>query len=239
MHLEQVSEQILPQDRFEKIAHNYSSLFSEVFLEQGLDYKELQVSVLKAVQKRIPNFREVAILDVGIGDGSTSQAFLDAGCHKITGIDLNSEMLAETRKKYGNSIHLVRMSATRMAFGEKDFPIVITGTAIHNIPKNERKKFWSELLRISPDIFVMAEKIVDPDPEKHKKQYNSEVSAIKKIYGKMHNLPDAEKTWVEHYEYDERERLDLREILEYLGEEYDISIVFEMGMYKTVVANKK
>ncbi len=239
MHLEQFNGSTLPQDRFEKIAHNYASLFSEVFLEQGLDYQKLQRSVFEAVQKQVPNFRETAILDVGIGDGSTSQAFLEAGCQKVTGIDLNEEMLAEAREKHGNSIQLVRMNATNMAFRKQTFPVVIAGAAIHNIPREDRKKFWSELRRISPDIFVMAEKIVDPDSVKHKKQYDSEVSAIKKVYGEKYNLFDAEKVWVDHYEYDERERLELGEIQECLGEMYDISVVFEMGMYKTVVLKKK
>ena len=179
------------------------------------------------------------ILDIGVGDGSTSRAFIEAGCKKVVGIDLNPDMLESARENYGDKIELVRMDARKMGFAAGEFPIIITGTAIHNIPKDERADFWKEILRLSPEVFVSADKIADPDPEKHTAQYESETSAIRKAYGERHGLHEAEKTWLEHYEYDERERLELGEIEENLGGEYDIEVVFEMGMNKIIVAKKK
>lgn len=227
------------KDRFEKISNNYSELFVEVFIEQGLDYRKLQESVFENVSRLEENFREMPILDIGVGDGSTSQAFIEAGCRKVVGIDLNPDMLKDARAKLGEGIGLVQMDATKMGFVAGEFPIIITGTAIHNIPKGDRVAFWKEILRLSPEIFVSADKIVDPDPEKHAAQYESETSAIRKVYGERHGLHEAEKKWLEHYEYDERERLELREIEENLGSEYDVEVVFEMGMNKTIVAKKR
>jgi|GEM_PF-3595182 len=227
------------KDRFEKISSNYGELFTEVFSEQGLDYKKFQESVLENVKKLEPNFKELAILDVGIGDGETSEPFLKVGCKNVVGIDLNPEMLEAAREKFGDSIKLIKMDATKMEFKTGEFPIIITGAAIHNISKKDRENFWKELIRLSPEIFVSAEKIADPDSEKHLKYFNDEVKAIVKVYGEKHGLLEAEKEWIEHYADDERERLDLDEIKKNIGDKYDVEAVFEMGMYKTVVAKKK
>lgn len=227
------------QDRFQKISNNYGELFTEVFAEQGLDYKKFEESVFEQVKKNEPNFREISILDIGVGDGETSEPFLKAGCKRIVGIDLNQQMLDATKEKFGDSIKVILMDAMGLRFSTGEFPIIITGATIHNILKKDRIKFWKELLRLSPKLFASAEKIADPDPEKHKSYLQCEVEAIKKVYGERHNLLEAEKEWLDHYVYDEQERLELKEIEDSIGEEYSIDVVFEMGLYKTVVATKK
>ncbi len=228
------------KDRFEKISNDYGELFTEVFAEQGMNYDRLQRSVLETVAKTAPNFRDLPILDIGIGDGATSAAFVEAGSKNITGIDLNPEMLAATKDKFGETIRLREMNATDMsAFHTGDFPIIIAGAAIHNIPIPERGKFWKEILRLSPDTLVLAEKVKDPDPVKHQADYNREVAAIREVYGKRHGLKEAEEEWVRHYEYDEREALTMNEIKENIADQYDTSVVFEMGLYKMVLAIKK
>lgn len=243
MHKESMSDmsEMMPKDadRFKEISNNYGELFVEVFAEQGLDYKEFEKSVFENAERLQPNLQDTPVLDIGIGDGETSAFFLNAGCKKVVGIDLNPEMLKAAREKLGDLIQLVQMNATKLDFNTNDFPVIVTGASIHNISKEDRKLFWKELLRLSPNLFVSAEKIADPDPEKHKKQYDSEVNAIKKVYGERHGLLGAEKEWLDHYEYDERERLDMSEIFDNIGAEYDIEIAKETGMYKTIVAKKR
>jgi ubiquinone/menaquinone biosynthesis C-methylase UbiE len=227
-------------DRFKKIANNFGELFTEVFKEQGMDYVQFDKSVFDGVSKVEKDFKDLSILDVGIGDGISSAEFVNAGCKKITGIDLNQEMLDATRKKYGNRIRLFKMNAINMSqFKEREFDIIITGTSIHNILKDERTKFWKEILRLKPKIFVCAEKIKDSDPKKHEADYQKEIRAISKIYGEKYNLKEAEGEWIAHYEYDDREALSLSEIKEKIGDKYDISVVFEVGLFKTVLAVRK
>ncbi|EKE15997.1 MAG: hypothetical protein ACD_11C00057G0022 [uncultured bacterium] len=227
-------------DRFKKISNNYGELFSEVFAEQGLDYEALQQSVFENVSRIRPDFRDAAILDIGVGDGATSTAFVEAGCKNITGIDLNPTMLAAAREKLGENIKLSQADAIDMStFESNQFAIIISATMIHNIPQREREKFWKELLRLAPEVFVSADKIVDPDPELHKFYYDREVTAIKKVYGEKHGLLEAEQTWIDHYKCDEKERLEINEIKKNLGNYYDIHITFEMGVNKTIVATKK
>ena len=66
-------------DRFEKISRNYGELFSEVFEVQGMDYRRLQESIFEQVSQ-IEGYKEMPILDVGVGDGQTSQKFIEVGC---------------------------------------------------------------------------------------------------------------------------------------------------------------
>jgi SAM-dependent methyltransferase len=229
-----------PADRFENISNDYGELFSEVFAEQGLNYEQMQRSVFDNVSRLEPDLKDLPILDIGIGDGATSADFVKAGCKNMTGIDLSPKMVEVSRTRFGDTVRIARMNAVDLsAFGEGDFQIIVSGAAIHNIPTSERQKFWKELLRLRPNIFVCAEKIKDADPEKHKADYEKEIAAIKKIYGEKHDLRDAEKVWLDHYEYDEREALNVEEIVENIGEEYEVSVVSEMGLYKTVVAKRK
>lgn len=227
------------KDRFEKISSNYEELFSEVFAEQGLDYSLFENSVFETVSRLSPN-PNTPVLDIGTGDGATLKPFIKSGCKDLTGVDLNPEMLIAAKEKFGDKVKWVQMNATDMSvFETGQFPIIVTGAAIHNITKKERELFWKEMLRLSPEIFVSAEKIADPDPEKQKENYDREINAIKKVYGENHGLVEAEKEWLDHYEYDEREKLELNEIENAIGEQYDIEVVFEMGLYKTILATKK
>ncbi|MEI6810974.1 MAG: class I SAM-dependent methyltransferase [Candidatus Nomurabacteria bacterium] len=227
-------------DRFEKISTDYSALVLEVFDEQGMDYNQLGRAVLESVSQVEPNFRKLPILDIGVGDGATSADFVQAGCTKLTGIDLNQEMVDATKVRFGDSVRLFKMNAVDMSlFSEGDFEIIISGAAIHNIPTVDRKKFWKELLRLNPRIFVIMDKIKDPNPEKHKADYDKEIASFRKVYGERHNLKEAEAEWVSHYELDDKEALDLKEIAENIGDAYEISVTFEMGLYKTVTAKRK
>jgi ubiquinone/menaquinone biosynthesis C-methylase UbiE len=228
------------KDRFKKISNNYGELFTEVFIEQGMDYGQLDKSVFDNISKVKKDFRDLSILDIGIGDGLSSIRLIQAGCKKLTGIDLNQEMLDVTKEKFGNRISLFQMNATDMShFRAGSFDIVIAEAAIHNILKVDRKKLWQEILRLNPEVIAFAEKIKDSDLQKHMVDYQKEINAISKVYGEKYNLKEVEKEWLDHYEYDDREALTLKEVEENIGGKYNISVVFEMGLFKTVLAIRK
>lgn len=228
------------EDRFLELVSSYQ-LITEVFQEQCLDYQELQKSAVAAVRNVLPNMTDLPILEVGVGDGETTQLFVDAGCTRLTGLDLNHEMLLASKKRFGDQVPLVQGNATQIdhLFGEGTFEAIVSASCIHNIPKENRGDFFQALLNLHPKVVVLAEKIVDADEEKHRASYVSEVAAIKKVFGEKHHLDSVCEEWVRHYEYDERERLEYSEIADALGENYDLSIVFEMGMFKTVLAMRK
>lgn len=228
------------EDRFKKISKDYAELWTEVFAEAELDYNKFQQSVFESVVKNYPSFKTASILDIGIGDGETMSAFVKARCENLTGIDLNPEMLEASKRRFGSKVKLIKLDATKLdIFKEGQFDIIITGFCIHNIPIPERKKFWKELLRLKPDIFVAAEKIADPDPVKHEKYKKRDMEAIIKVYRDKHNLPEVAKEWIDHYEYDETQKMTLDEINENLSDDYSIELVLDMGMNKTIVAKRK
>jgi len=227
------------EDRFKKLSHNYAEHFAEVFALQGFYYGEFQKSMFNEIEK-LHLDKNVPILDIGCGDGESLVPFVHAGYSNLVGIDLNQEMLDSANITFGNKVTLFREDATDMSkFNNGDFEVIITRACIHNIPKHQRINFWKELIRLYPKVFVAAEKIADIDPIKHKKSYDSEVGAILKVYKDTYDLPDIAKEWIEHYEYDEREKLTFEEIANNLSKEYDLSLVYEVGMYKTILAIRK
>ncbi|MEI7792788.1 MAG: class I SAM-dependent methyltransferase [Candidatus Berkelbacteria bacterium] len=226
-------------DRFTKISDDYALIWNEIYASQGLSYEEFQQSIFDQVSK-IANFKNLPILDLGCGDGETSAKFIEAGCKSIVGVDLNQTMLDQCAARFGNKMTLVRGDVTDLSqFAPGQFPVIITGATIHNLPRALRPKFWVEIIRLRPEIFVIGDKIADPDPVKHAEYLANEVAAVKKAYIEKRGLIEAGKEWVEHYATDERERLEFAEIQEGLGEFYNISIVLEMGMIKTISCQLK
>jgi ubiquinone/menaquinone biosynthesis C-methylase UbiE len=229
------------KDRFEKVSEDYGKLFIEVYKEKGSDYLKIEKSVFENVKKAYPNFKEAAILDIGTGDGLTIEPFVVIGCKDLTGIDLNSFMLEASRKKFGDKVKLINASATDMKlFETRQFPIITCGMCIHNIPKQERKKFWNEIIRLNPNILCLVEKIAGDDLDNYKKDYESELAAIEKIFGK-YGLYEENEEWKKHFIYDEQPdvKMHVSEVTQNLSPQYDIKIVNEDGMYKTVLCVRK
>lgn len=226
-------------DRFEKISDNYGDLFVEVYAEEGLDYEGFEKSIYNQVTK-LANFKTMSILDIGCGDGATIHDFVENDFENLTCIDLNRQMVQATKVKYGSKVKALEANATDMAmFNRNEFDVIISGATIHNIPRIERPKFWAEVIRLNPELFVLGDKIADDDLVKHTKYLKDEKDAVKKVYIDKHNLLEAGEEWLSHYDHDEREKMTLTEIQEGLGDAYNLEVVFEMGMIKTIVAHRK
>ncbi len=230
----------MTKDRFVKLSENYGKYYGEVFEELGFSYGDMQRSIFNTIVEVYPNFKKANILDIGCGDGESLAPFVDAGCTNLTGIDLNDNMIKASKKRFGGKVRLLKMDATDLsAFKADEFEIIIAAVSIHNIPFEERKFFWKELLRLKPKFFVAAEKIADRDARKHKENYEKEINAIIKIYKQKYNLPGVCEEWIKHHEYDEKEHLTLDEIKNFLQVNYNISLIEEFGMCKTILAAKK
>lgn len=228
----------MKKDRFAKLATNYGELIVEVFASQGIPYNRLEEIIFEKVAELEPAFADTPILDIGIGDGKTSAAFVKAGCQHLTGIDLNPHMLASAKENLGSGINLLQLDATRMteSFAPEQFPIMIAAHAIHNIARESRNLFWKQIRQLAPRLIVLSEKITDPDEAKHQACYERELAALSAIYGEKYHLEETLREWIAHYEYDDANRLYVSEIIENLGNNYDICITWEVGLYKTVIA---
>jgi hypothetical protein len=234
-------------DRFQEISNDYAELFIELFREKGVDYKALERTVFDSIDGMFRKDEQVhryvrsefPVLDVGIGDGTTIEAFVSAGYHELTGYDLNSEMLEASRNKFGRRVSLVEGDACDMSqFQTDQFKFIITGMCIHNIPRDQRVKFWKEILRLNPIVFSMIEKVHGDDKILYEDDYRVETEAMKKLFiGKYGLLKEADE-WMRHYEYDEREdvRLSFQEVVDNLSPRYHIRVLHNSGMWKTIRA---
>jgi len=226
-------------DRFEKISDDYAVMWNQVYAAQNLSYADFQKSIYDQVSMTA-DFKNLPILDLGCGDGETLERFVNAGCEKLAGLDLNPIMLEQCEARFGNKAELVQGDVTDLSqFAPSQFPVIITGGTFHNIPREIRPKVWAEIKRLRPTLFVIGDKISDPDPDLQAEHYDSEVAAINAVFGEKYGLTEVAAEWVSHYEYDRREELFASEIEAALSDLYDIAIVFEMGMIKTISCQLK
>lgn len=225
-------------DRFSGIATNYAALWNEVVEEAGFGYQAFQRSIFEAAVLAFPDLRDRRILDLGIGDGETSKFFVEHGCRKITGVDLNSEMLEASARRFNGSVKLVQADISKLSgiFSPSDFDLVVTGATLHNIPTKVRLDVWRQIQHLDPKLFVSGDKIADDDPVRHKEYFDRETKAIVQIYSDRHGLTDMADEWIRHYDIDEQEKLFLVEIEQGLEPKYYIELIGEFGMYKTVKA---
>jgi ubiquinone/menaquinone biosynthesis C-methylase UbiE len=226
-------------DRFEKISDDYGMMWNQAYAAQGLSYADFQQSIYDQVAKTA-DFKNLEILDLGCGDGETLERFVKANCKKLVGLDLNPTMLEQCAARFGDKVELVQGDVTDLSqFAPNQFPVIITGGTFHNIPREIRPKVWAEIKRLRPALFVIGDKISDPDPAKQAMHYDSEVAAINAVFGAKYGLTEVAAEWVSHYEYDRREELFASEVEAALSDLYDIAIVFEMGMIKTISCQLK
>jgi len=218
---------------------DYYTVMSGVFGCQGMDYQKLEDSIFDYVSQNINDLKNQPILDIGIGDGASIKKFLEAGCEKVTGIDLNKTMLKTAKKKFGNRVRLIEANAVSMnMFRPDDFPVIISGACIHNIPRKERPAFWSEIVRLNPRLFVMIEKVMNHDEETYQIKYESQIKAFDYVLREKGGREDLAQEWIEHLKSDEPEKIDMEEIKNNLLGKYEVEIIFEMGVFKTVACKK-
>lgn len=234
-------------DRFEQISNDYAELFIEVYREKGIDYRKLERTVFYSIDgmfrkdEQVHRFVKIeySVLDVGIGDGTTIEPFVSAGYHELTGYDLNPPMLEASRKKFGRHVKLIHGDACDMTqFQTGDFPFIIAGMCIHNIPKIDRVRFWKELVRLNPIVFSCIEKVHGDDKIVYDDDYRVETEAMERVFIGKYGLHKEAEEWVKHYEYDERPdvRLTVNEFVQNLSPRYQVRVIHNNGMWKTIRA---
>lgn len=227
------------KDRFTNLANDYWKLVDEVYQYQWLDYDWFQMEILEFAKKSRKDLKDLHILDIWVWEWKTSKPFVDFWCKNVVWIDLNQDMIEKTKKNLWDNIELIQMDATDMKFESRKFDLIITSATIHNIPKEKRKLVWTQILNLSPDIFILSDKIADPDIQKHKKYYQDEVNAFEYIYCQKYWLNDLGQERIKHYEDDEREKLEISEVKDFFSEKYNLNLASELWVYKTVVATKQ
>lgn len=223
-------------DRFTTIAKDYAALWNEILEVGGFSYRDLQDSIFTCALELFGDLKNKRILDLGIGDGETILRFKEFGCTDLTGLDLNPTMLNACHERFGEGIKFIQGDVRELnkIVDPHTYDLIISGATFHNIPKSERIHVWDHLVLLKPHYIITGDKIADTNPTLHAKYLKDEMDAIVKVYKDNHGLVKESGDWIEHYIVDEREKLYQEEMEQALNKHFNTSLVFEMGMYKTV-----
>jgi ubiquinone/menaquinone biosynthesis C-methylase UbiE len=102
------------------------------------------------VQRRLPDVRGMALLDVGGGTGRHAIRLARAGA-RVTVIDFSEEMMAKARAKpHADQIRLVRHDVlTPFPFADGSFDCVLCALVLEHIPLPGLPEFFRELGRVA------------------------------------------------------------------------------------------
>jgi ubiquinone/menaquinone biosynthesis C-methylase UbiE len=97
------------------------------------------------VRSLIKNYKPGDAMDVACGTGRYSE-YLNSLGHKVTGIDISSDMLFKARKYRNKNIKFLRGNFTKIPAKNNSFDLIVCTLALTHIPNID--KVFSEISRI-------------------------------------------------------------------------------------------
>lgn len=126
-----------PYKKAAKIYDRYVEPFIAVIRQTGI--------------KMCPPQEGMQVLDVGCGTGTNLMLYQKAGC-KVFGIDLSPAMVKAAQKKLGDRAEISQGEASKMAYPDGSFDLVIGFLTLHEMPSQMRPAVISEMARVvKPD----------------------------------------------------------------------------------------
>lgn len=138
---------------------NSSLIFNTIAPIYGLFYKT-QKSHYGKVLDRVSEVLDLTsydtVLDVGCGTGALCSVINEKGL-AVTGIDPADKMLRIAKRQPGNkTITFIQANVLeQLPFGNKTFDISIASYVAHGLQKNERKKMYIEMSRVSKSKVII------------------------------------------------------------------------------------
>ena len=125
-------------------------------------YVEPSIAVIRQIgMKMYPPQEGMHVLDVGCGTGTNLMLYHQAGC-KVFGIDLSPAMVEVAQKKLGDRAEIRQGDASKMAYSDGLFDLVIGFLTLHEIPSRIRPVVISEMARVmKPDGRIL---LIDHHP---------------------------------------------------------------------------
>lgn len=136
-----------------------SFLFNFIAPIYGLFYdmqKKHYRMVIKTVSEELNLSLFDSILDVGCGTGSLCSILCEMGL-TVTGIDPADKMLKVAKRQSENkNITFIQANVLeRLPFEDKSFDISIASYVAHGLQKNERKKMYAEMGRVTKNKVII------------------------------------------------------------------------------------
>lgn len=111
-------------------------------------YVEPSIAVIRQIgMKMYPPQEGMHVLDVGCGTGTNLMLYHEAGC-KVFGIDLSPAMVEVAQKKLGDRAEIRQGDASKMAYPDGLFDLVIGFLTLHEMPSQIRPAVISEMARV-------------------------------------------------------------------------------------------
>jgi ubiquinone/menaquinone biosynthesis C-methylase UbiE len=125
-------------------------------------YVEPSIAVIRQIgMKMYPPQEGMHVLDVGCGTGTNLMLYHEAGC-KVFGIDLSPAMVEVAQKKLGDRAEIRQGDASKMAYPDGLFDLVIGFLTLHEMPSQIRLAVISEMARVmKPDGRIL---LIDHHP---------------------------------------------------------------------------
>lgn len=117
------------------------------------------ISPLRRRAARKMGEEKLMIIDIGTGTGAHAYEMAKLG-HNVTGIDLDTKMLAKAEKKLSSSLELKFMHADgiNLPFADNEFDAATISFALHDVPFEIGVKILNEITRVIKDdgfIFII------------------------------------------------------------------------------------
>ena len=124
------------------------------------------------------------MLDVGCGTGTHLERYADAGC-RVTGIDLNPDMVARARRRLGPDADLREGDATEMPFPDDSFDLAIGMLILHEMAPDDRTAVLAEMARVAHRVLIV-DHHPDPDRSLRGRVIRGGATVIERIAGGDH-----------------------------------------------------
>ena len=134
-------------------------LFNTIAPIYGLFYnkqKKRFAAIVEGVRNELDLTDYITILDVGCGTGALCSLLSSKGL-VVTGIDPAEKMLNIAKKQSRNkTVNFVRANVLeKLPFDDKVFDISIASYVAHGLQKNERKRMYAEMSRVTKNKVVI------------------------------------------------------------------------------------
>ena len=137
---------------------NRNFLFNAIAPIYGLFYKKQRkrfAAIVEGVRNELDLTAYKTILDVGCGTGALCSVLSSKGL-SVTGIDPAEKMLNIAKKQLENkTVFLQANVLEQLPFEDKSFDISIASYVAHGLQKNERKRMYAEMSRVTKNKVII------------------------------------------------------------------------------------
>jgi SAM-dependent methyltransferase len=139
---------------------NYADYQRQFFGRPGIaesDYDRFASLRARIVELARPD-RDEPVLDVCTGSGWQARAFAEAGCRRVTGIDLIPERIAGASARHRHlDIDFRTMDASQLEFEVDHFQCAALTFGLHDMPPCVRAQAIREVARVTRERVIIAE----------------------------------------------------------------------------------